>query len=120
MIDQINTSEIKTKFQDKEIFEEKEKTQIKLQRNKAGTNSVIFAKLFLLSYDTFFNNSHVYKIDLDKFKTKAEKLRSLIEEYDNCEINKYFPEAKIKNEIDRDIMNKLINLFFEVFMEDDE
>jgi hypothetical protein len=119
----METSELKLKFQDKEIFTESEKKEIKKNRNISGVNAVSFAKVFLSAYDTFKNNLNPPTPEqieyFDRFKEKAERFRVLIEDYDTSEINNYFPEVRIKKEIDRELMNELIMLFFAVFIEEE-
>lgn len=120
----INIENIKKKFEDKEIFTEEEKKELKKRRNTSGTDSITFAKLFLLSYDTFYNNVHLiedleFKKLLNGFNKNANRLRILIEDYDTTEINKYFPELKIRCNIDRIKMGVLVGYFFRVFMEEE-
>lgn len=111
----IDKESIRGIFQDKEIFTDDEIKIIKKERNKSGTNSVVLAKLFLLSYDTFYNNLHLLK-DFDdylkKFEKLAEDLRFLIEKYERTEINQYFAEQRIIKRMERESMKELVGLFF--------
>ena len=115
---------IQKKFQDSDIFNDDEKKGLKIKRNKSGTDSVIFARLFLLSYDTFYNN--LYQIAdkefiefLDGFKDRANKLRLLIEDYDRIEVNTYFSEMKVRCNIIRKDMGELMGYFFRIFVDEE-
>ena len=125
MSEEINIDEVKKAFEDQEIFNDDEKKEIKVKRNKSITKSVEFAKLFLIAHDTFNNYSYLMNEEqrerLKVFSKKAEELRKLIEDLDSTEINTYFPEMRVKKAIEnREEMNNLITTFFRVFMEDEE
>ena len=110
--------DIKGIFQEREIFTEDEIKKIKEYRIKSSTDSIVFSKLFLLAYDSFYNNSIKIK-GLEECKYIAEGIREDIEKYDGYYVNNYYVEQKIKKFIrdKRDKMNSLINLFLEGFEE---
>jgi hypothetical protein len=123
----LDVGKIKEDFSDAELFDEKEITRLKKKRIESGTNSINFSQLFLLGYDTFFNNSHLVKDQdinsyLGKFKKIAGNIRNLIEEYGGGkEIGDYFVSQKIKEKVKlhRQIMNEMVILFARVFLEED-
>lgn len=118
-----------------DVIDEDKKTELKKKRIQSGSNGIILCQLFLLSYDVFKDNLHLFadesedKKELDKVLGKhlsnyvkhVEKIRNLVEDYGSgFEVGAYFTGEKIKDYVrtHREEMNKLINLFFRVFGSD--
>jgi len=123
--------EIKTiadKIEDIDIIEEDEKNNLKVLRTKSQTNSIIFASLFLVSYN--YLKSVSYLLEDENIKKKLEillsfnyskKLRDLLEDYgDGKDIGSHYSGEKIKDIIKKKTqeMNHLIEFFFKMFILD--
>ena len=122
----INIDKIKEIFEEREIFEDKEKKKLKAKKIKSITDSVLFSELFQLAYNTFNDNLHLNKGKafsefFKKFKNIPESLRVLIEEYGGGkEIGDYhvFQRINKQGRLHRKIMNEMIVLFERVFLEE--
>ena len=105
---------------DFELFQENEIELLKKSREKAGISKIILARLFLVCYDTFRNNLENTKDkkvkEMLEFK-EVSNLRDLLEDYGDGDYS-YFIGEKIKDFVkeNRDYMEKLINLFFNIFI----
>ena len=110
-------------------FEEKYIKILKSQRMNIGKNRIILGQLFLSCYDGFCDNINIFKDEgcFSKLKSfiesfKTDELRECIEGYgDGYEMGSHYEGKKIKSLVskDRENMNKIISLFFDVFVEDD-
>ena len=110
------------------MFTKEKKKELLAQIEKIGIDSVIFARVFLLFYDTFRRNLHLcggkgLSEFLDEMDGIPDPLRKLLEELDDdIDIGNYYNKEKIKDRckgVRRENMDKLIVLGNRIFLEEE-
>jgi len=111
---------IKSVFVDEDLIEDDEITILKKLRNESLADSIKLGKLYLNCYSILSNNLHLFEVNnLKKILNEfyAEELRNLFEDYGKGEEwGSHNASEKIKDliKLNRNKLNKIINLFFEV------
>ena len=122
---------IQKKVDDKDLIEDDDIENLKKLKKESNTNSIIFSKLFLTSWDYFNGNLYgFYEKDNENMKKlhlklrghlntfQIEKLRNLLEGYnDGKNFGSHFKERDIKEYAKKYYkkMDNLIQLFFQCF-----
>lgn len=127
-MNQKEITKIKEEFDGKDIITNDKIASIQKQRNLTGTNRIILAELFVFSHNILSSYSYFLedeqkelreKLDLylEGLKNLSSELGLLLEEH---ETENDFPGEKVKDLVSekKEDIEKLVNLFFEIFVRD--
>ena len=117
---------LKSVFEDSEIISDEDKKMLNQKREKSRTNNLILGQIFLYSFDTLSDYSHLFEIEdnknlrrnvkgyLSDFSKIVSELRELIGNYEEGQIGSYWDAERIKDYVkpNRDKMSGLVNIFF--------
>jgi len=119
----IEYANLKDKIEDKEIVDDDKREEMKELQKSMGVDSIIFAKLFLMCYDYFYNNLSLFddkKLESLVRSFDVVRLRELLEDYGGgTGFGAGDAKEKIKLLIKREDMTELILLWFQVFGEEE-
>jgi len=91
MTEELDIESVKNSLLERDLFSEEEVNKIKQMVKEASINRIVFAQLFLSSYDTLNNNLDVLEEEdrkilqtiLNKLKVSSDTFRLYLESYGN-------------------------------------
>ena len=115
---------LKSIFEDSEIISDENKKSLTQKRERARTDNLVLGTLFLFSFDTLSDYSHLFENEDNKklgknvngylsgFSDVVSKLRELLGDYEEDSIGSYYDGERIKDYVkpNRQKMSSLVNI----------